>query len=1436
MTDPTIRPTYTPPLPPPEPPPPPPVIETPEDAIAQANHDQAGTVFGPSHADTQANLASSREAAIDRAVQEGRSGDVQGINDAYDRALARLDAGNVAHEAKPEQPVQAGEYRTVDGVTRQTSTYADGTRITQTEGRTANGDAVVTTQVFPPGVTGGAAQVPLESRTVVANGVSTTSGLPTRTVEQAPDGSGTLVTDSYGGQGEDARRVVQHLVIANGQGGGYQVQSVTSRDNGADLGTPQPLRIREVAANGEVLLDTGEVSRTTSVAVPGQPGVSTITHQYDSGYRMEYRVHAAPAGTDGVPDALLSQKLVADDGSVAFQRDGVTRTDTPTADGGRLVVDTAADGSRTTYTTGGDGQLVTTQAYDARGALQQTIAREQVEGLPVVASRSTVTNADGTQVITEYDASGQPVGIRQLAADGSTVEQLGSLDGERIDAGSADDIASEILDVGKRTMWKDDYEARLSFALERLQTMDPVSQQQVLEALQQQDEGMGDSWFKTDILENLGADQLRGLEDGGLDILTGVQGTTAIDIERSREIHDLDVDAGQYTGEYGELAATGEEQHAGQLQAFTAEYQARAGDPASQQRFLAVYQRMHGDDAIEGFLSDETLASALDGGVSLYQGAGTVTIDRTLHDAFMGDRLETAADGRADVLAARDRVMDTGVRDFWTDDYEARVSALATEMQGLDPAGQAALVRQIVKEDPNARLSWLRDGSINEATQGNEAFTPEMRALVTGIRGNGETTFGGQLLGFGSGVKNAAWGFVVGLGALARTAYDLSPSGIVTDLVTGGNGPAWLPSAQRGAETGQAMIEGLPNMFAHIGEAWTQGRYGEALGNVTFDVASLLIPVKIPKIRLPGGAGAADNLAGAADNLAGGARYIDDAGRPVAAPSVEPRLATPDANGVYTITDAAPPRLGIEGAPRRLELEPAATPEVIAQRRSTATEFYGRGGRAVDDSHLQGIDFTRPVDVQPLRAGDIVYQWQTPGAPLGNYFSHSAAVRPTDLGIAGVGTTSDAFARIRGIRDGIDANAPAQVRNPDGTYRGMDPQFSYEVGPAGVTDKVLVAYRVTEDMDVLVSTSKPINDTWSIRDGTLFSMPTEGGRLQLYAQQTTRRVGADEVPLFEPLPAGGGLPPTTPPSLAAASAYHVPPNRSVADDVAGTQVHPWDRDFLAVAQHVYRADGSPLAGGFRQMADSELPPGITAADLRAHPSGLQAGLYTNADGAVVLAFKGTDVANNVGARWRDIRTDIVQGTGFPTAQYAHAVELTRRAYSAYGENLVLTGHSLGGGLAAQATLAVGTGNIPAVVFNNAAVHPRNLARENPLFADNGGVQHAPDGGSFANDPSLAPYFAEQGGLVRSYVVENEVLTRVQDALPFMPSAIGHREILPPHGTGPFASFGAHGTDAVTRSFDQRFPDGPRPLHGPDAGVWYLDPETGRFSLAPPEGG
>src|SRR5690606_7842305 len=473
--------------------------------------------------------------------------------------------------------------------------------------------------------------------------------------------------------------------------------------------------------------------------------------------------------------------------------------------------------------------------------------------------------------------------------------------------------------------------------------------------------------------------------------------------------------------------------------------------------------------------------------------------------------------------------------------------------------------------------------------------------------------------------------------------------------------------------------------------------------------------------------------------------------------------------------------------------------------------FYERAtGRPADPAHLGGIDFSRPVEVQTLREGTVVYQWQAPGAPQGSYFSPSPTARPTDIGISSVGVRPEVYQKVSETLRNVDPQAPAPVRHADGTYSGMDPAHAIEVTPGGIVDKTRVAYVVTRDTDVLVSTARQVNDTWAIPDRSMTSIPTEGGRLQIY----TGDGGA-----FQALVRGAEAPATTPPG--AVSAYAVPPGRTFADDVLGTGPHRLDGDFLEIARHVYKADGTPLEGGFRQLGEADLPPGISAADLD-HASGLRAAIYTNGEGQFVLAFKGTSPTS-----LRDIKADVVQGLGFPTGQYTHAVELTRHAHAAYGDNLVLTGHSLGGGLASQAAMAAGAGHLPAIVFNPAAVHPRNLARENPLFQDGGGVQHAAEGGSFANGRELAPYYAGEGGLVRAYIVRNDELTLLQDRVPGMPSALGHREGLP--ANFPFG----HGTAALQEGFAKRFPDGV-PDIDPDVGTLYIDPASGEWTTRAPD--
>jgi hypothetical protein len=80
------------------------------------------------------------------------------------------------------------------------------------------------------------------------------------------------------------------------------------------------------------------------------------------------------------------------------------------------------------------------------------------------------------------------------------------------------------------------------------------------------------------------------------------------------------------------------------------------------------------------------------------------------------------------------------------------------------------------------------------------------------------------------------------------------------------------------------------------------------------------------------------------------------------------------------------------------------------------------------------------------------------------------------------------------------------------------------------------------------------------------------------------------------------------------------------------------------------------------------------------PSGLETALYENGTERV-LAFAGTDPRS-----WADIKTDIKQFRGIIPDQYLLGLSLAREARSAFGPSLVITGHSLGGGLACYAGL------------------------------------------------------------------------------------------------------------------------------------------------------
>lgn len=220
--------------------------------------------------------------------------------------------------------------------------------------------------------------------------------------------------------------------------------------------------------------------------------------------------------------------------------------------------------------------------------------------------------------------------------------------------------------------------------------------------------------------------------------------------------------------------------------------------------------------------------------------------------------------------------------------------------------------------------------------------------------------------------------------------------------------------------------------------------------------------------------------------------------------------------------------------------------------------------------------------------------------------------------------------------------------------------------------------------------------------------------------------------------------------------------QSFADQVGGRQPRAIDRDLSTLLQdnyvvtdlrHGIPGTGPTLPGTWTRMSDDELRAADIAPALQHDArSGFDASFYRNAQGQVVLAFTGTDEG-------KDWLHNFGQGLGLRDEQYDQAIKLGERAKRAFGDGVVFTGHSLGGGLAAASGMV---NEVPAVTFNAAGVHDRTLER-------------------YGYDADILKRQAEQG-LIRSYAVKNELLTYLQEEnIPLryaMPDAPGHRIELP----------------------------------------------------------
>ena len=135
------------------------------------------------------------------------------------------------------------------------------------------------------------------------------------------------------------------------------------------------------------------------------------------------------------------------------------------------------------------------------------------------------------------------------------------------------------------------------------------------------------------------------------------------------------------------------------------------------------------------------------------------------------------------------------------------------------------------------------------------------------------------------------------------------------------------------------------------------------------------------------------------------------------------------------------------------------------------------------------------------------------------------------------------------------------------------------------------------------------------------------------------------------------------------------------------------------AQVTERPDWTQLSAPSRR---GQLPHRLQYAKFEDANTGFRAMLYQLKDAQeIVVVYRGVRRTNII----RDSQTCLSQGLGFGAAAYRQAIELAIAVVEAYGDKVFFTGHSMGGGLAAAASIVA---NRPAVTFNSAGVHPATL--------------------------------------------------------------------------------------------------------------------------------
>ena len=118
------------------------------------------------------------------------------------------------------------------------------------------------------------------------------------------------------------------------------------------------------------------------------------------------------------------------------------------------------------------------------------------------------------------------------------------------------------------------------------------------------------------------------------------------------------------------------------------------------------------------------------------------------------------------------------------------------------------------------------------------------------------------------------------------------------------------------------------------------------------------------------------------------------------------------------------------------------------------------------------------------------------------------------------------------------------------------------------------------------------------------------------------------------------------------------------------------QDYSVLSLYVYR-----VTNGTENFNRPQLPAGWSELELRTdNLLGFSYGVFCSPSGEIVLAYTGTNEG-------RDWWSNGFAGTGLlPSPQIAAAAKAYVDAIAAYGTNITLSGHSLGGGLASVAAL------------------------------------------------------------------------------------------------------------------------------------------------------